>query len=164
MFIERTWVACWLVQVAVTRKHIMLECCTHKNHEGPFPYCWPFVRRGHLCFVDKTVGNSRLWSFVSPNRHRHCTLSCHASDDKNTTMTALGLQLTLHWRHNGHDGVSNYQPHHCLLNRLFGRRSKKISTLPVTDLCAGNSPTTGEFPTEMASNAEIISIWCHHEF
>ena len=29
------------------------------------------------------------------------------------------------WRHNGQDSVSNHQPHHCLLNRLFGRRSKK---------------------------------------
>ena len=27
--------------------------------------------------------------------------------------------------HNGRDGVSNRQPHHCLLNRLFRRRSKK---------------------------------------
>ena len=36
-------------------------------------------------------------------------------------------QTPLRWRHNGHDGVSNHQPHHCLLNRLFGRRSKKTS-------------------------------------
>ena len=27
------------------------------------------------------------------------------------------------------DGVSNHQPHDCLLNRLFGRRSKKTSKL-----------------------------------
>ena len=33
----------------------------------------------------------------------------------------------LQWRQNGDDGVSNHQPHNCLLNRLFGRRSKKIS-------------------------------------
>ena len=46
----------------------------------------------------------------------------------------------LHWRHNGHDGVSNHQPHGCLLNRLFGRRSKKTSKLRVTGLCARNSP------------------------
>ena len=25
----------------------------------------------------------------------------------------------LRWRHNGHDGVSNQQPHYCLLNRMF---------------------------------------------
>ena len=46
----------------------------------------------------------------------------------------------LQWHHNGRDSVSNHQPHHCLLNRLFRRRSKKISKLRVTGLCAGNSP------------------------
>ena len=37
---------------------------------------------------------------------------------------AVCWQSPLWWRHNGHDCVSNHQPHHCLLNRLFGRRSK----------------------------------------
>ena len=46
----------------------------------------------------------------------------------------------LHWRHNDHDGVSNHQPHGCLLNRLFRHRSKKTSKLRVTGLCVGNSP------------------------
>ena len=49
-------------------------------------------------------------------------------------------KYTLEWRHNDHDGVSNHQPHGCLLNRLFRRRSKKTSKLRVTGLCAGNSP------------------------
>ena len=61
----------------------------------------------------------------------------------------------LQWRHNGCDGVSNHQPHSCLLNRLFGRRLKKTSKLRVTGLCARNSPGTGEFPAQMASNAKI---------
>ena len=47
---------------------------------------------------------------------------------------------TLHWRHNDHDDVSNHQPYDCLLNRLFGRRSKKTWKLRVTGLCVGNSP------------------------
>ena len=47
---------------------------------------------------------------------------------------------SLHWCHNDHDGVSNHQPHHCLLNRLFRRISKKTSKLRVTGLCVGNSP------------------------
>ena len=69
----------------------------------------------------------------------------------------------LQWRHNGHSGVSDHQPHDCLLNRLFRRRSKKTSKLRVTGLCAGNSPITGEFPAQMASNAENASIsWRHH--
>ena len=69
---------------------------------------------------------------------------------------------SLRWRHNGHDSVSNHQPHGCLLNRLFRRRSKKTSKLRVTGLCAGNSPETGEFPAQMASNAENVSIWWRH--
>ena len=46
-----------------------------------------------------------------------------------------------------------------LLSRLFGRSSKKTSKLRVTGLCAGNSPGTGEFPAQKASNAENVSIW-----
>ena len=69
---------------------------------------------------------------------------------------------SLQWRHNGHDSVSNHQPHDCLLNRLFRRRSKKASKLRVTGLCVGNSPGTGKFPAQMASNAENISIWWRH--
>ena len=68
----------------------------------------------------------------------------------------------LQWRHNGLDSVSNHQPHHCLLNGLYRRRSKKTSKLRVTGLCAGNSPVTGEFPAQMASNAENVSIWWRH--
>ena len=71
---------------------------------------------------------------------------------------------TLRWRHNRCDSVSNHQPHECLLNRLFRRRWKKTSKPRVTGLCAGNSPVTGEFPAQMASNAENVSIgWRHHE-
>ena len=68
----------------------------------------------------------------------------------------------LRWRHNDHAGVSNHQPHGCLLNRLFRRKSKKTSKLRVTGLCAGNSPGTGEFPAQMASYAENVCIWWRH--
>ena len=63
-------------------------------------------------------------------------------------------QNALLWRHNGHDGVSNHQSHECSLNRPSRRRSKKTSKLRITGLCAWNSPETGEFPAQMASNAE----------
>ena len=62
------------------------------------------------------------------------------------------------------DCVSNHQPHGCLVNRLFKHRSKKTPNLRVTGLCEGNSPVTGEFPAQRASNAENVSIWWrHHE-
>ena len=74
-----------------------------------------------------------------------------------------GSVLSLLWCHNGCVGVSNHQPHDCLLNRSFRRRSKKTSKLRVTGLCVGNSPAAGEFPAQMASNAENVSIgWRHH--
>ena len=43
--------------------------------------------------------------------------------------------LSLPWRQNGHDCVSNHQLHDCLLNRLFRRRSQETSKLRLTGLC-----------------------------
>ena len=62
------------------------------------------------------------------------------------------------------DGVSNHQPHDCLLSCLFRRISKKTSKLRVTGLCERNSPVTGEFPAWRTSNAANVCIWWrHHE-
>ena len=67
----------------------------------------------------------------------------------------------LQWRNNDRDDVSNNQFNGFLLNRLFRRRSKKTSKLRVTGLCVGNSPVTGEFPAQRASNAEYVPISWH---
>ena len=79
------------------------------------------------------------------------------------TISFLFIQFfTLQWRHNERDGVSNPQPHDCLLNRLFRHRSKKTSKFRVTGLCEGNSPVTGEFPSQRPVNAVNVSIWWRH--
>ena len=39
---------------------------------------------------------------------------------------------------------------------------KKTSKLRVSDLCEGNSPVTGDFTAQRASNAETVSIWWRH--
>ena len=74
--------------------------------------------------------------------------------------------VTLRWRHNGRDSVPNHQPHDCLLNSLFGCRSKKHQSSASLAFVWGihrgpvNSP-----PTQMASNAENVSIWWrHHDY
>ena len=67
------------------------------------------------------------------------------------------MLVTLQWHHNERDDVSN-----CLPNRLFRRRSKNISELRVTGLCAGNSPVTVEFLAQRVSSAENVSIWWRH--
>ena len=68
------------------------------------------------------------------------------------------LIYSLQWHHNGHDGISNHQPHDCLLNHLFRHRSKKTSKLRVTGL----SQVAGEFPAQKASCTENVSIWWRH--
>ena len=76
--------------------------------------------------------------------------------------TACSPRPELRWCHNERNVVSNHQPHDCLLNRLFRRRSEKASELRVTGLCEGNSPVTGGFPTQTACNAENVSTWWRH--
>ena len=68
----------------------------------------------------------------------------------------------LQWRHYERDDISNHQPHDYSLNGLFSRGSKKAWKLRVTGLCEGNSPVTGEFPSQRPSNAENVSIWWRH--
>ena len=65
---------------------------------------------------------------------------------------------SLRWRHNGYDSVSNHQPHGCLLNRLFRRRSKKTSKLRVTGLCAGNSPGPVNSPHKWPVKRKMFSF------
>ena len=136
---ENSPVACeFPLQRPVTRSYDVSLICTWRNG-------WVSNRdagdlRRHRAYCDVTVMNG-FWE----------TLMFHL--------------YALRSRRNGHGGVSNHQPHHCLLNRLFGCRSKKTSKLCVTGLCAGNSPGTGEFPAQMASNAENVSIWWrHHDY
>ena len=138
----------------------------------------------YLCLNKRLSNQSWIWWFETPSH----LLWCHRND-KLMIITAFSIQndgkidlqtlklssavlsygmslsnwwCTLRWRHNRHDGVSNHQPPQCLLNRLFGSRSKKTSNLGVTGLCAGNSPGTSEFPAQMACNAENVSIWWRH--
>ena len=74
------------------------------------------------------------------------------------SITCLVTHDTLQWRHNDRDGDSSHQPHDRLLNRLFRHSWKKTSKLRVTGICAGNSPVTGEFPAQRASNSENVSF------
>ena len=58
--------------------------------------------------------------------------------------------------------MSAMTPHFTSLTIVYStvwRRLKKTSKPRVAGLCAGNSPVTGEFSAQMASNAENVSIW-----
>ena len=88
------------------------------------------------------------------------------SDSRNST----GRGFTLSYRANGtgrhssghYSDVIRGPAAPQITRRLFGRRSKKTPKLRVTGLCVGNSPMDGEFPAQMASNAENVAIWWRH--
>ena len=100
---------------------------------------------------------SKFLSFLS----KKYSLSSHLWFSCQHGLCTDGLIL-LQWCHNEHDGVSNHRCLAGLLNCLFRCRSKKTSKLHITVLHKGNSPVTGEFPAQRASNAENVSIWWHH--
>ena len=73
------------------------------------------------------------------------------------------MQVSLQWRHNERNDVSNHPRIDSLLNYLFSCGSKKASKLRVTGLdCEGNPSVTGGFPSQRDSNAENVSIWWRH--
>ena len=105
-------------------------------------------------------------NFVITGGTVSCHYNCATSDDKVVKLTIFCFQwcdtsvliiffrlwqahittmahFSSQWRHNGHEGVSNHQPHGCLLNHLFRPRSTKTSKLHFTGLYEGNSLVTG---------------------
>ena len=77
----------------------------------------------------------------------HCnkpTINQHYSD---VIMSAMASQTT---------GVL------IVYSTFWRHRSKITSKLRATGLCEGNSPVTGEFHSQRASSAEIVSIWWRH--
>ena len=134
-----------------------------KNHYSLFGY-WSnythfdslvLVHFAHKTNIGELLHTWFLFWYIALYNIAHGTLSNYE----------INTLLSLQWRHNSNnklDVVSNHQPHDCLLNQVFRRRSKETSKLRVTGLCVGNSPVTGEFPTQMASNEENISIWWRH--
>ena len=100
----------------------------------------------HWCAQHLVLVTNRL----SPHRHQFFVII--------TQISVISLQ----WRHNGRGSVSNHQPNDCLLNRLFRRRSEKNIKVPRHWPLCGEFTGTGEFPAQMASNAEIVSSWWRH--
>ena len=136
-----------------TRPQLLTSILTHSDHV--FLGLPEFLLQGIGTFVIdlvQDVVHCKWWYHLSRGQRRTYVVS-----------SVLSFS-TFRWRHNEHGDVSNHQPHDCLLKRLFRRRSKKTSKLRITGLCEGNSPGTGEFPAQRASNAEKISNWWrHHE-
>ena len=113
---------------------------------------WPFVRGSHQWPMDSPhkgptmqkafpYRDVLMWLFSSDALH-------NVTHNNDVIMTAMASQVT------------SLAIVYSTVNSR--RRSKKTSKLRVTGLCGGNSPGTGEFPAQRASNAENVSIWRRH--
>ena len=77
---------------------------------------------------------------------------------------SLCSNVSLRWRHNGCDGVSNHQPHHCLRNSFFGPRSKKHQSSASLAFVQGNhrgpvdSPHKGPVTRKMFPFDNVIML------
>ena len=77
------------------------------------------------------------------------------------------LDISLLWRHNGRDNVSNHQPHDCLLNRVFRCRSDQrkhrssASLAFVRGIHRGpvNSPHELSVTRKMFPFDDVIILW-----
>ena len=140
------------------------ECFVNKSHRVPLMINhrrftkWLGVVREHVInWADVDPDICPIWPECCCREQLSCLNEVQVTYQWNWL-----AWLSLLRRLNGRDGVSNHQPHDCLLSRLFRHRSNKTSKLHVTGLCEGNSPVTAEFPTQIASDAEDAAIWWRH--
>ena len=134
-----------------------INCIYHAMHGLPPRLCVLVTK----CFPEWQASIGLMWFPVYPvyfsrRQRRTHWQTRHSITQLLSAILRSILSPALQWRHNVHDGISNHQPHHCLFKHSFWCRSKKTSKLHFTGLCAGNSPVTGEFPAQMASNVENV--------
>ena len=148
--VRKHHVSKWSIHLSLPRKHAKEYCLVIK------------------CGIPNTIfGDTKVYHYkpviyVLPLHMLTLHMSSQLHGHTRHEICNLWGIYALLWRHKWRDDISSHQPHDCLLNRSFRRRSKKTSKLRVTGICAGNSQVIGEFPAQMASNAENVSIWWRH--
>ena len=150
------------VKVWGINKSIMFACSFYSM------YIFLSFMEVFTIWISSLEGSGTHHSYVIKySSHSQVLLSwCMLPHSLQAMPTHTVYPMTLHWRHNGNDSVSNHQPHHCLLNRLFGRKSKKISKLRITGLCAGpvNSPHKWPVTWKMFPFDDVIMKYGHSLF
>ena len=126
--------------------------CITTTKQKPCAYFLGYTVWGVLC------GSSSWLLFVSVPVVIY-VISNNIVTCYNGTQLYILLQIvSLHWCPNDHDGVSNHQPHGCLLNHLFRCRSK--TRLNSTQSVGNMPPPPSLFtPTRSPDNAQKPQIW-----
>ena len=90
------------------------------------------------------IGLGQFWSRDNGTSWDHSDFLRHYNDVIMSTMASQITSLTI------------------VYSTVYSRRSSKKHQSSTAGLCEGNSPVTGEFPAQRASNAENVSIWWRH--
>ena len=135
LFTCGTQIACIIVSIFYDSIATIKIPLLWQNITSPWPRSLEAARMGAIVLILDKYLNSTVVEVPSQNSEPE-------SHDFETSrdLAVNRPSASLRWRQNGRDSVSNHQPHDCLFNRLFRRRSKKTSKLRVTGLCVGNSP------------------------
>ena len=142
------WISIWHIEVWTKGRHVqddIFECiCGNEKCCILIPIWLRYVAKGNtdnsaLTNILGVYMSQQKWmSWLWNNQLKYLCVSFseighfrHWVSVSSVDILLIGSSHTansLHWRHNGRDSVSNYQPHYCLLNRLFRRRSKKTNS------------------------------------
>ena len=127
------------------KKHFEINY-NQRNHNKKWIWHQPDVlwchTWGEVLFLSLIFTEVRNWNMICKDLSQKLKLS---QKQHLTPVVRFQGVCVLLWRHNERDGVSNHQPHECLLNCKFRHRSKKTSELRVTGVCAGNSPVNSPY-------------------
>ena len=107
------------------------------DHEGKREENWKPLNL--LSKIENVITADVSWVYTDP-----CPCPSHYSD---VIMGVIACQIT---------SLT------IVYSAVYSSTYKKNIKIRVNGLCAGNSPMTGEFPVQMASNTENVSIWWRH--
>ena len=102
------------------------------------------------------ISSTAYWPQFIPD-YWFCWIIIHVSPIKDIVISRIGNgHSATHPKLSGPDCI---QEESCLLLCFIFPSPPKFR---VAGLCEGNSPVTGEFPAQRASNAENVPIWWRH--
>ena len=104
--------ACFFLPSDIPRRLVVFFPC--RQSISLLPWISPSWRRSRRSRPSEVLPFSLEWKLRTVKTYRNDTMRFQQSA---SDLTRWHLNKTLQWRHNGRDGVSNHQPHDCLLNR-----------------------------------------------
>ena len=127
---------------------------------------WELLKKLHLIIVITPAISIILHCLWQSHKTMHCISWAVLQN----IINCLHRFDSLQWRHNGRDGVSNHQPHGCLLNLYSDADQRKHQSSALLAFVWGihrwpvNSRTIGQWRGKcfhlMTSSCSAISRWC----